>query len=80
MDDNFVKVFVSCEGVTVETESAIGVITDGPAVTFNGTVYNKEELVPDTSTLLGVYSVYENDTMTYVKLAIGKDDSIETLE
>ena len=79
MDDNFVKVFVSCEGVTVETEAAVGVVTDGPAVTFNGTVYNKEEIVPDASTLLGVYSVYENDTMTYVKLAIG-DESVETLE
>ncbi|MBM6830051.1 hypothetical protein H9X85_09550 [Anaerotignum lactatifermentans] len=79
MDDNFVKVFVSCEGVTVETESAIGVIMDGPAVTFNGTVYNKEEIVPDASTLLGVYSVYENDTMIYEKLAIG-DESVETLE
>ena len=79
MDDNFVKVFVSCEGVTVETEAAAGVVTDGPDVTFNGTVYSKEELVPDEATLLGIYSVYENDTMTYVKLAIG-DESVETLE
>ena len=79
MDDNFVKVFVSCEGVTVETEAAVGVVTDGPDVTFNGTVYSKEELVPDASTILGIYSVYENDAMTYVKLAIG-EESVETLE
>ena len=79
MDDNFVKVYVSCDGVTVETEAAIGVVTDGPDVTFNGTVYSKQELAPEDGTLLGIYSVYENDSMTYVKLAI-RDDSVETLE
>ena len=79
MEDNFVKVFVSCEGVTVETECAVGVVTDGPDVTFNGTVYSKQELVPDTA-ILGVYSIYENDSMSYVKLAIGEDDSIEVLD
>lgn len=79
MDDNFVKVYVSCEGVTVETEAAVGVVTDGPDVTFNGTVYSKQELVPDDTAVLGVYSIYENGSMSYVKLAIG-DDSIETLE
>lgn len=78
MDDNFVKVFVSCEDVTVETESAIGVVTEGSDVTFNGTVYSKQEIAPDTP-FLGIYSVYENDDMTYVKLAIS-DDSVETLE
>ena len=79
MDDNFVKVYVSCDGVTVETEAAIGVVTDGPDVTFNGTVYSKQELAPEDGTLLGIYSVYENDSLTYVKLAI-RDDSVETLE
>ena len=79
MEDNFVKVFVSCEGVTVETEYAVGVVTDGPDFVFNGTTYSKEELAPDTS-FLGVYSIYENNAMTYVKLAIGEDDSIEFLD
>ena len=79
MEDNFVKVFVACEGVTVETECAVGVVTGGPDVTFNGTVYSKQELAPDTA-FLGIYSIYENDSMSYVKLAIGEDDSIETLE
>ena len=78
LEDNFVKVFVSCEGVTVETEYAVGVVTDGPDVTFNGTVYSKQELVPDDTALLGVYSICENDGMSYMKLAIG-EDSIEVL-
>ena len=30
MEDNFVKVFVDCEGVAVETECAVGVVTGGP--------------------------------------------------
>ena len=77
--DNFVKVFVSCEGAAVETEYAVGVMTDGPDVTFNGTVYSKHELAPDTA-ILGVYSICENDGMSYMKLAIGEDDSIEMLE
>ncbi len=79
MEDNFVKVFVSCEGVTVETEYAVGVVTDGPDFVFNGTTYSKEELAPDTA-FLGVYSIYENNAMTYVKLAIGEDDSLEFLD
>lgn len=79
MEDNFVKVFVSCEGVTVETECAVGVVTDGPDFVFNGTTYSKEELAPDTA-FLGVYSIYENDAMTYVKLAIGEDDTLEFLD
>ncbi len=79
MEDNFVKVFVACEDVTVETECAVGVVTGGPDVTFNGTVYSKQELAPDTA-FLGVYSIYENDSMTYMKLAIGEDDSIEVLD
>ena len=80
MEDNFVKVFVDCEGVAVETECAVGVVTGGPDVTLNGTVYSKQELVPDDASFLGVYSIYENDSMTYVKLAIGEDDSIEVLD
>lgn len=79
MEDNFVKVFVACEGVTVETKCAAGVVTGGPDVTFNGTVYSKQELAPDTA-FLGVYSIYENDSMVYVKLAIGEDDSVEFLD
>ena len=79
MEDNFVKVFVACEGVTVETECAVGVVTEGPDVTFNGTVYSKQELAPDTA-FLGVYSIYENDSMSYIKLAIGEDDSVEFLD
>jgi hypothetical protein len=79
LEDNFIKVFVACEGVTVETESAVGVLTDGPDVVFNGTTYSKTELAPDTA-YLGVYSIYEGDEMTYIKLAIGEDDSAEFLE
>lgn len=79
LEDNFVKVFVSCEDVTVETEYAVGVVTDGPDFVFNGTTYSKEELAPDTA-LLGVYSIYENDSMSYMKLAIGEDDSVEFLD
>lgn len=79
LEDNFVKVFVSCEDVTVETEYAVGVVTDGPDFVFNGTTYSKEELAPDTA-LLGVYSMCENDGMSYMKLAIGEDDSIEVLD
>ena len=80
MEDNFVKVFVDCEGVAVETECAVGVVTGGPDVTLNGTVYSKQELVPGDASFLGVYSIYENDSMTYVKLAIGENDSIEVLD
>ena len=79
MEDNFVKVFAACEGVTVETEYAAGVVTGDPEVTFNGTVYSKQELAPDAA-FLGVYSIYENDSLSYVKLAMGEDDSIEILE
>ena len=79
LEDNLIKLFVSCDGVTVETESAIGVLTDGPDIVFNGTTYSKTELAPDTA-FLGVYSTYENDAMTYVKLAIGEDDSVEFLD
>lgn len=79
LEDNLIKVFVACEGVAVETESAIGVLTDGPDFAFNGTTYSKKELAPDTA-FLGVYSIHENDSMTYLKLAIGEDDSVEFLD
>ena len=79
LDDNFAKIFVGCEGVTVETESAIGVVTDNSDFVFNGTTYSKADLAPDTA-YLGVYSIYEGDTMTYIKLAIGEDDSVEFLD
>ena len=79
LEDNLIKVFVACEGVCVETESAIGVLTDGPDVTFNGTTYSKTELAPDTA-FLGVYRIYNGDEITYIKLAIGEDDSIAFLD
>ena len=79
LEDNFVKLFVSCKGVTVETEFAMGVVTDGPDFVFNGTVYSKEELAPDTA-FLGVYSISEGNTMTYIKLALGEDDSMTVLD
>lgn len=79
LEDNFVKVFVSCEGVAVEAEYAVGVVTDGPDFVFNGTTYSKEELAPDAA-ILGVYSMCENDGISYMKLAIGEDDSIEVLD
>ncbi len=79
LEDNFVKLFVSCEGVTVETDFSMGVVTGGPEFDFNGTVYNKEELAPDTA-FLGVYSICEGDTITYTKLALGEDDSVTVLD
>ena len=79
LEDNFLKVFVSCEGVAVETESAVGVLTDGPDVVFNGTTYSKAEIAPDID-FLGVYSIYDGDALTYVKLAIGEDDSVVLLD
>lgn len=79
LEDNLIKLFVSCEGVTVDTESAIGVITDGPDIVFNGTSYSKNKLAPDT-TFLGVYSIYEDDSITYIKLAIGEDESVTFLD
>ena len=78
LEDNLIKLFVACEGISVETESAIGVLTDGPDIVFNGTTYSKNELAPDTA-FLGVYSIYEGNTITYTKLAIGEDDSVEFL-
>lgn len=79
LEDNFVKIMVSCPGVTVETECAVGVVSDGPDVVFNGTTYSKAELAPDTD-FLGVYSTCQEDTLTYTKLAIGADDSVAILE
>ena len=79
LEDNLLKVFVACDGVAVETESPIGLLTDGPDVILNGTTYSKTELAPDTD-FLGVYSLYEGDTMTYLKLALGEDDSVEFLD
>lgn len=79
LEDNLVKVLVACEGVAVETDSAIGVLTDGPDVIVNGTTYRKTELAPDTA-FLGVYCLFEGDTLTYTKLAIGEDDSVKVVE
>ena len=79
MDDNYVKIFAGCEGVTVETESAIGVVTENSDFVFNGTTYSKADLAPDAD-YLGIFSLYENDSMTYIKLALGEDDSVEFLD
>ena len=79
LDDNFAKIFVGCEGVTVETESAIGVVTDNSDFVFNGTIYSKADLAPDAD-FLGIFSLYENDSMAYIKLALGEDDSVEFLD
>ena len=79
MDDNYVKIFAGCEGVTVETESAIGVVTDNSDFVLNGITYSKADLAPDAD-YLGVFSLYENDSMTYIKLALGEDDSVEFLD
>lgn len=79
LEDNLIKLFVSCKGVSVKTESAMGILTDGPDIVFNGTTYSKNKLTPDTD-FLGVYGIYEDDTMTYIKLALGEDDSAEVLD
>ncbi len=79
LEDNLIKLFVACEGVRIETESAIGVLTDGPDIVFNDTTYSKSELAPDTA-FLGVYGIYDGDTITYIKLAIGEDDSVTFLD
>ena len=52
---------------------------DGPDLVFNGTTYSKTGLTPDTA-FLGVYSVYEDAAITYIKLAIGEDDSAVFIE
>lgn len=79
LDDNLVKVFVACENVSIETEAAVGILTDRYDVVLNGTTYSKSELAPDAA-FLGLYSIYEGDEMTYIKLAIGEDDSVEFLD
>ena len=35
LEDNRIKVFAACQGVRVETESTIGVLTDGPDVVLS---------------------------------------------
>ena len=62
----------------METESAFGVVTNSFDFVFIGTTYSKAEVAPDAD-YLGVFSLYENDSMTYVKLALGEDDSVEYL-
>lgn len=79
LEDNLVKLFVACQGVSVETEGALGVLTDGPEVTLNGTTYSKSDLAPDTD-FLGLYSLYEGENLTCIKLAIGEDDSVVFLD
>lgn len=79
LEDNLVKLFVACQGVCVETEGAMGVLTDGPDVTLNGTVYSKSDLAPDAY-LLGLYSLYEGEALTCLKLAIGEDESVTFLD
>lgn len=75
LEDNLVKVLVLCEGVRVETEGAMGVLSGGPDVTLNGTAYSKRDLAPEAD-VLGIYSLYEGETQTICKLAIGADDSV----
>ena len=65
LEDNLIKLFVACEGVCVETQSAIGILSDGPDVVFNGATYSKSQLAPDTA-FLGVYSIYEDDALNYL--------------
>ena len=79
LDDNFVKVFVACDGVSLETNSAVGVLSDGPDIVLNGKMYRKDELAPSAA-YLGVYSIWENGTMTYIKLAVSEDDSVQILD
>lgn len=79
LSDNCVKVTVACEGANVETESAIGLLSEGPDVTLNGTVYSKSQLAPDAA-FLGIYATYQDQALTYTKLAIGEDESVEFLE
>ena len=78
LEDNLVKVLISCEGVVVETDAAVGMLTDGADFTLNGTTYSKEALAPDAD-FLGVYTLYEGQELSYLKLAIGEDDSVEVL-
>lgn len=79
LEDNLVKLFVGCEGVVVETEAAMGVLTDGPDVILNGTAYRKDDLAPDAD-FLGIYHICQGGTMTYIKFAIGEDDSAVILD
>ena len=79
LEDNLLKLTVECEGVSVETQAAVGVLSQGPDVVINGTTYSKAELAPDAA-MLAVYSVYEGDELTAVKMAIGEDESVEVLE
>ncbi|MEI3100876.1 MAG: hypothetical protein V8T45_03355 [Oscillospiraceae bacterium] len=58
LEDNLVKLLVSCQGVTVEPDSALGVLSDGEDFTLNGTVYSKAELAPHTD-FLACSSIYE---------------------
>ena len=37
LEDDLIKVLAACEGIPVETGSAVGVLTDGPGVVLNGT-------------------------------------------
>ena len=78
LEDNLVKVLICCEGVTVETDAAVGVLSDKADFTLNGTTYSKESLAPDAG-FLGVYALYEGQELSYLKLAIGEDDSVEVL-
>lgn len=78
LEDSLIKVFAACEWVSVETESAVGVLTEGPEAIWNGTTYSKSKLALDTD-FLRVYSFCENDVMMYIELAVGEDDRAELL-
>ncbi len=79
LEDNLVKLLALCEGVCVETDGAIGVLSEGPDISVNGTLYSKSVLAPQAD-ILGIYSLYEGDDPTILKLAIGKDDSVAFLD
>lgn len=46
---------------------------------FFASIYSKADLAPDAD-FLGIFSLYENDSMAYIKLALGEDDSVEFLD
>ncbi len=79
LDDSYVKLLTTSEGLTVQTESAVGILSTGPDFVINGETFSKEALAPDIA-YLGVYTVYENNSMEYAKLALGDDDSVVVIE
>lgn len=79
LEDNLVKISLACEGVSVKTDAAVGILSSGPSFLLNETKYAKEELAPDAA-YLAVYCSYQQDTMVYTKFAVAADDSAQVLE